>query len=245
MRIIHLDSHQLTNLDARDSGDRWLKALAGAGVVRGDGAPAGSPQEEMHALYTEAWQLVSLEETLAAARVTDAITLAPPRRWWLSLPMAYVASFFIALTRTEFGDRLRTFGGLLVAFSVLAVGLGVWICAATWSLRRRKRAAGAAAAALRSAVVARMLRRRDALLERPFALRAGEALVVNAPDLRWVEAQLRALPVQGAAMRRAALQQARARIREGVQALYRSPPTGWSAAGLTVDRAPLEEGAGG
>ncbi len=223
MRVIHLDARRLAGLSVSDSADRWLSTLASAGVGRAGDAPAGSERAEMSALIEELWRVAALEEVIAAGRVTSRFHFAPPRRWWLWLPIGYALCLLIALSRTHFEDRLITFAVLLNVLGAAAVGVVLWVLAASFSWRRQRQRAAAEAADERSLRMAALVRRQAALLERTFALRTGDRVVVNCPDLRWVEDELRRLPPSGHDARRRALQDARQTLHDAIQVIARQP----------------------
>ena len=64
------------------------------------------------------WSVASLEETIAAGRVTDRIHFAPPAGWWFWMPIGDVFSFLIALSQNDCDDRL-----LINVLGAAALGL--------------------------------------------------------------------------------------------------------------------------
>lgn len=223
MRVSHLDARRLMALSPKDSADRWLSVLASSGVLRSAGAAEGSVRARMSALYEALWSVAALEETVAAGRVTSRIHFAPPAGWWFWLPIGYVVCFLIALSRSHFEDRLLTFAVLLNVLGAAAIGLMVWVLAATWSWRRQRRREAAEAAAERVEKMAGVVEQVSALCAQTFAIRSGDQVVVSCPDLRWIEDALRDLPLVGHDARRAALQEARQSLRDAVQQIASQP----------------------
>ncbi len=223
MRVSHLDARRLMALSPTDSADRWLSALAESGVLRTEGAAEGSVRAQMSALYEALWSVASLEETVAAGRVTSRIHFAPPAGWWFGVPIGYAVCFLIALSRSHFEDRLLTFAVLLNVLGAAAIGLMAWVLAASWSWRRQRRREAAEAAAERAEKMAMVVEQVSALCEQTFALRSGERVVVCCPDLRWVEDALRERPPVGHDARRDALQEARQSLRDAVQQIASQP----------------------
>ncbi|MFT4976744.1 MAG: hypothetical protein ACI8S6_002649 [Myxococcota bacterium] len=99
-----LDASRLEALSPKDRGERWLQAVAAAGVERIEGeAP---PQQAMSKLYAAAWALAEHDEAVSALRVTDRFHFsAPPGTWLLLLPGAYV--LFHAPRLRELEAQLR------------------------------------------------------------------------------------------------------------------------------------------
>ena len=234
MRLIHLDTRLLSRLHPDDRAERWLNTMAEAGIWKGVPGAAGSPPAVMTGLYEQLWAIAALEETMAAGRVTDKVHLAPPAKWWLWLPLAYLMCLLIALQRTHVDDRMMTFATGLLLIGGAAVGLMVWVMAATWSWRREKRRDAAVAREEREQRMAALSQQLSVLSAEPFVVRSGERLLVNCPDLRWVEDEIRALSPSRDVERLRVLQAARQRLQDSIQRLLQQPDQ--APGGLQLDR---------
>lgn len=224
-----LDAERLATLSPRDSGDRWLKVVADAGVERLDAdAP---PHRAMSALYEAAWALAEHDAQVTELRVADRFHFYAPPGWWLALPALYLLFIFLAAFRDEFGARLMLFASLWGLLAAAAIGVLLWITAATWSQRARKRARLEDARASREAAARAVLEARAALLAQPFVLRVrGQRFVSHAPRLQVIRDQLRRLSPD--APERPALLAERDRIQAALAEHRQQPPEAWTDDGL-------------
>jgi len=226
-----LDAARLSALSPRDSGARWLSVLAEAGVerLRGD----GPPHRAMAALYDAAWSLSSHDEAVTETRVTDKLHFSAPPGMWLLVPGLYVGFILLAAFRNDFGARLVAFGALWSMAGLAALGVLLWIAAATWSLRAARRQQHTDAQQARAVAARAVARARDTLLSEPFVLRVREnRFLQHVPDLNRIEKEMRTLAPTDPQF--AALQQQRAALTAAVTALRQAPPERWSRDGLRL-----------
>lgn len=227
-----LDAERLSTLTHRDSGDRWLKTVADAGVERLDAdAP---PHQAMSALYEAAWALAEQDAQVTELRVSDRFHFYAPPGWWLVLPLLYCLFILLAAFRDDFGDRLMTLGALWVGLGALAVGVLLWISAATWTQRAQKKARLEDARQRRDQAARAVLRARQALLEQAFVLRTrGQQFVAHVPRLRAIQTQLRKLPSSDPVHAR--LCEERDRLQAALAEHRQQPPAVWTDDGLAQD----------
>jgi hypothetical protein len=240
MQIVHIDANRLRNLHDLTPADAWLQGIALAGVVSTEDPPEQSPLADMQRLYALAWSFVDIEERLERRRYTSQLTWHAPKGWLFGLVGFYLAIFFLALLRDDYGDRLVLFGTLWVVAGVLAAGIigGLW--AYNKRLRYEQAAELQSIKALRESVLATLIEARDALLCRPFAAVADGKLRVHAPHVAWLEACLREVRETEAALR-AEMAASKDGIQAAIKAYGQDPELDWTTEGLTADLADLHE----
>ena len=214
-----LDFRLLEHLSERDGAERWLKGFADAGLARA-GASEEAAAAELEALGTLLWSVASLEEDIAADQGERALYFSLSGRAWIWIVLAYFCAFFAVLERAV-AVRMTSFAILGIVFVGVLLGPMLWVMAVTWSERRRARQRVEEARQARAQAMSELRQRLAALQQQPFVFRSGDAVVINCPELRWVESEIRRLAGSGSDPQQARLHSMRDQLRAAIQTLAR------------------------
>ena len=139
---------------------------------------------------------------------------------WLWLILVYFCVFLAVLERAV-AVRLTFFAILGIVCGGVLVGPMLWVVLVSWSERRRARQLAADARQARSQAMSELRRRLAALQQQPFAFRSGGSVVINCPELRWVESELRRRAGSGSDPQKERLHRMRDQLHAAIQILAR------------------------